>query len=153
MGMVESDVRVGVVNSFMGSEIKAADDIVELPRKNGQTSELPDGSRPFVCVGVQDGRSQWAELTKQSGNALAYLMLEYSWRSWQDGDDSHNLTKGWKPTPSYINGAVFEGPNTTFADLATNINTSGYLKIVTGEGIEAIREHLNNNVLENPLFE
>lgn len=154
MGMTASDVQVGVVNSFEGSKINAKiqnGDIVELPR-DAPSSTLPNVSRPFVCVGVQNERSQWAEITTEAGNSQLRLEIDDAYRSWQDGDRCHSQNIDWKAVRQYINSAVFEGPNAIWASLATDHNSAGNFKIVTPAGIQKIRDHLNNNVLEAPLF-
>lgn len=153
--MNRKDIEVGIVNSFAGSEImkRIPDEIREIPRKYGEPSELPDEPRLFVCVGHQKGRSQWAEITTKNRDdkQSERLEIEREWRSWQDGGARHSSKVAWKKNDQYIHGAVFEGSDEVWASLAQDRNTQGQFKIVTSEGIQKIREHLNPQ-LDEPLF-
>lgn len=148
--MFKEDIEVGVVNSFDCASIKKCAEIIELERNYGEKSNLPDETRPFVCVGKCNDRSQWAEITKEK--AKHRLEIKLGWRSWQDGDQGHKKNSSWKFNNQYINGAVFEGPNDKWAQFATDNNTQGRFKIVTTEGIEAIKKKLTPE-LKVPLFD
>ncbi len=150
MAMNKEDIEVGIVNGFDCLSIRDSSEIVEIERVYGEESNLPDDSRPFVCIGKSNERSQWAEITSESSSAR--LEVLQSWRSWQDGDCHHKATVNWKSIRQYINGAVFEGPNDIWASLATDHNTHGRFKIITQEGIEAIRAKLAPE-LKSPLFD
>lgn len=147
--MQTNDITVGIVNSFKGKDIKKnmPSPIREIPRKSGEPSDLPDESRPFVCVGHRNGISQWAEITTESREER--LEIAENWRTWQDGDSAHKPTARWKRDIQYINSAVFEGPDNVWAPKAQNHNTTGHFKIVTPEGIAAIRDHLQENLTES----
>lgn len=150
--MKAEDIKVGIVNSFSCKDIKLfmPHKISEIERKYGTNSQLTDQTRPFVCVGQENGRSQWAEITRQSSQDR--LEIKRGWRSWQDGDANH-LTSGqnWKNSPQYINGAVFEGPDIIWAKLATDHNNQGNFKIVCEAGITIIRNKLIYE-LKRPLY-
>ncbi|WP_337375470.1 hypothetical protein [Desulfovibrio piger] len=149
MAINKEDIEVGIVNSFDCKSIESRSEITEIERSYGK-SKLPDDRRTFVCIGKDNNKSQWAEITSEHSNNR--LEIQQTWRSWQDGDINHDITKRWKSETSYINGAVFEGPNDIWASLATDYNTQGRFKIVTQEGIEAIRAKLAPE-LQRPLFD
>lgn len=152
--MNAADIEVGIVNSFSCQDIKSFiynNKIIELERNYGEHSQLPNARRPFVCIGQYGQRSQWAEITRQASQDR--LEIKREWRSWQDGDNNHMQTgSNWKNTPQYINGAVFEGPDIIWAQLATEYNSQGKFKIVLTEGITAIRNKLQSE-LTNQLYD
>jgi len=144
------DIEVGIVNSFSCKEIKGNMALIkELERNYGEPSDLLDESRPFVCIGHQGELSQWAEITTEDRQER--LLIKPEWRTWQDGDARHKPTVRWKREIQYLHGAVFEGPDDVWAKLATDHNSAGNYKIVTEEGLKAIRQQLTPQI-KDPLF-
>lgn len=147
MPMQPDDIEVGIVDSFSCQKIKEnMPPIKRLSRVNSageeiQAGNLPDDSRPFVCVGHCGDISQWAEITATNENG-EHLLIECRWRTWQDGNDSHNCNVRWKTEAQYINGDVFECNDSVWGQLATNHNTQGHFKIITEDGLKHVREYL-----------
>ena len=152
MPMRASDINVGIVNGFIGREINEnMPPIIELQRNYGAQNTLTDASRPFVCIGHRDDISQWAEIT--TTQRAERLLIDVSWRTWQDGNDHHRPNVNWLTASQYINGAVFQGTDEIWALLARDNNSSGHFKIINEEGIRRIREHLCPQLAEtNPIF-
>lgn len=152
MPMRASDINIGIVNGFIGREIKEnMPPIRELQRNYGAQNTLTNASRPFVCIGHRDGISQWAEIT--TTQRAERLLIDVSWRTWQDGNDHHRPNVNWLTASQYINGAVFQGPDEIWALLAQDNNSSGHFKIINEEGIRRIREHLCPQLaVTNPIF-
>lgn len=148
--MKTSDIDVSVVVSFDCTKVKTnMPPIRELKRNYGVASQLQDEVRPFVCIGKNDGISQWAELTTEEREER--LHIPKSERTWQNGDTNHRPTVRWKTDNHWVNGAVFEGPDDVWANLATDSNTSGKFRCVTCQMILQIRDHLAQQ-LEEALF-
>lgn len=148
--MEVSDIQVGIVVSFKGSDIKAhMPPIRELKRKYGEPSELPDDGRPYVCIGKKDGWSQWAELTTQYHHKR--FLIPVLARTWENGDNANNPNDNWKNRPQYVHGSVFTGQDSDWIQIANDHATSGrYRKIITNT-MDLIRAHLEPQ-LEDPLF-
>lgn len=152
MCMTKEDIEVGVVISFVCSKISSCignGQIKEIPRECGAVSELDGRGRPFVCIGHHEGRSQRAELTTQ-GNRHR-LEIDKSWRTWQTTGHNCSQKQEWIDRPQHINGAVFEGDDDVWVSISNDTGSSGCYRMITDDGIEAIKNKLASDLL-SPIF-